>query len=152
MNRLAVATLLAFAAVLSATDSASAQQPYNNLGFMPWGFYQPYGATYRSSIPRPPYFATNPPVYYGSRHARPYGLSPFASPPMARAADNYESRLRLQFEQPRVPTPGPAPRMPSCNPCVSYSKVVLPPATRLGEIRTNPFVSDEEVEPKLAQK
>ena len=110
---------------------------------MPWGFYQPYGANYGSSIRRPPYFATNPPVYYGARHARPYGLSPFASPPLVTSRGDYQSRLREKFVQPSVPTPGPAPRI-LCNPCISHgAKNVKPkPAKeiKLGAIQTNPFV------------
>lgn len=52
------------------------------------GFYSPYGLRYSTSVRTPPHFALNPPVYYGSRYARPYGLSPFAAPPQfgARAA------------------------------------------------------------------
>ncbi|MEE3367825.1 MAG: hypothetical protein VX346_00635 [Planctomycetota bacterium] len=30
-------------------------------------------------LPLPPYFALHPPVYYGIRYRRPYGVSPFAS-------------------------------------------------------------------------
>lgn len=136
MKRFLVTTVLAVAAVVLTSNSASAQNP-NTYGFLPFGFYQPYGARYGTSIRTPPYFATNPPVYYGARHSRPYGISPFASPPMVSAGHDYESRLRIQFQQPHVPTP-----QPLCNPCVSHSKVV--PANsqvaKMGQIRSNPFV------------
>ena len=135
MKRFLVTSLLAVAAVVLTSDSASAQNP-GNYGFIPYGFYQPYGARYGTSIRTPPYFATNPPVYYGARHSRPYGISPFASPPVVSAGQGYESRLRTQFLQPQVPTP-----QPLCNPCVSHSKVV-PAKTRVakvGQIRSNPF-------------
>ncbi len=143
MKRFLIPSLLALVAAVVTSDTASAQYP-SNLGFLPFGFYQPYGARYGNSIRTPPYFATNPPVYYGARHARPYGLSPFASPPMVSPASNYEGRLRSQFEQPMVPTP-----QPLCNPCVSRSRTVTPsgklvasePAPiKLGAVQTNPYV------------
>ncbi len=133
MKRLVVATLFALAAAVITSDTASAQQP-NSFGFLPFGFYQPYGARYGTSIRTPPYFATNPPVYYGARHSRPYGLSPFASPPLVSAGENYDSRLRTQFEQPRVPTPEPM-----CNPCVSVSGSLSKKA-KVGIVQLNPFV------------
>jgi hypothetical protein len=133
MKRLLVASLLALAAAVVTSDTASAQYP-ENLGFLPYGFYQPYGARYGTSIRTPPYFATNPPVYYGARHARPYGVSPFASPPVVSAGAGYESRLRTQFLQPQIPTPEP-----QLNPCVSHS-CSLPAAPRVGKVQLNPFV------------
>lgn len=77
---------------MSMQSEASAQGGIG-FGFQPFGFYQPYGAQYRSSIPNPPYFATNPPVYYGTRHFRPYGVSPFASPPVVSAGNDYRSQV-----------------------------------------------------------
>lgn len=144
MNRLLVAFLLVFAATLVASDSASAQnRPY--YGFMPFGYYQPYGAMYSNSIRTPPYFSTNPPVYYGARHSRPYGISPFASPPLVYADERYKSRLRTQFSQPQVPTPEYVPRQldePSCNPCVSHSTTIESAnASPQGPVRFNPYVS-----------
>lgn len=141
MKRLLVASLLALAAAAMTSDTASAQYP-NSLGFLPYGFYQPYGATYGTSIRTPPYFATNPPVYYGARHSRPYGISPFASPPVVGAGAGYESRLRTQFLQPQIPTPEP-----QYNPCLSHS-CSLPTAPIRGEVRLNPFV---ETSTQLAQ-
>ena len=143
---LAAAMLLAFAVT---SNTASAQFP-GPLGFLPYGFYQPYGATYGSTIRTPPYFATNPPVYYGARHARPYGLSPFASPPLVAASENYKSRFRMQFEQPRVPTPAPL-----CNPYITpmappaSAEEIETPAAELGAVRFNPFVNQTD---RLAKK
>ncbi|MFK8113092.1 MAG: hypothetical protein AB8B91_12870 [Rubripirellula sp.] len=139
MKKLLLASLLMFAAAVLSAETASAQSPAN-AGFLPFGFYQPFGATYSSSIRTPPYFATNPPVYYGARHSRPYGLSPFASPPLLSPGANYQSRLRSQFHQPAVPTP-----QPILNPCVSHSKVISAQPVKLakkGPVRTNPFVGD----------
>ncbi|MEM1068444.1 MAG: hypothetical protein AAGG48_18665 [Planctomycetota bacterium] len=143
---LAAAMLLAAA---TTSNTASAQFP-DNLGFFPYGFYQPYGARYGSSIRTPPYFATNPPVYYGARYARPYGMSPFASPPLVSASEGYRGRLRMQFEQPRVPTPAPL-----CNPYITppmeapQIEEVEAPAPTLGAVRFNPFVEQGD---RIAKK
>lgn len=131
-----------------------AQNP-GQYGFLPFGFYQPYGASYGTSLRTPPYFALNPPVYYGVRHARPYGISPFASPPMVAGGENYRSRLRVQFQQPRVPTPGPTPRGGMrCNPCLEQPGKTVGPelitpeeevqANTVGSIRLNPFAANED--------
>ncbi len=137
--------IAAFVAVAAAVGSADASaQNFGNTGFLPYGFYQPYGAQYGTSIRTPPYFATNPPVYYGTRHARPYGLSPFASPPLVQAGPGYQSRLRDDFLEPIVPTPAPY-QAPSCNPCIHHSRFITKPTeTKLGAIQTNPFVEPVE--------
>lgn len=36
-----------------------------------------------------PYFSLHPPVYYGKRYARPYGVSPFAAWPQLSANKSY---------------------------------------------------------------
>lgn len=138
-----------------APSKALAQQP-GPYGFLPFGFYQPYGASYATSLKTPPYFALNPPVYYGARHARPYGISPFASPPMVAVGENYRTRLRVQFQQPRVPTPEPAPRGGiKCNPCLRQPGNTNVPeplapaedevqANKMGSVRLNPFVVDDD--------
>ncbi|HBV64972.1 MAG TPA: hypothetical protein DEF45_18350 [Rhodopirellula sp.] len=161
MKRLSAPLCLLALAFFSAHSTASAQNPAQ-YGFLPFGFYQPYGANYGTSLKTPPYFALNPPVYYGTRHARPYGLSPFASPPMVTAGENYQSRLRVQFQQPRVPTPGPASRGDiRCNPCLEQrgsimGHDVIAPAidevqtNAVGTIKLNPFVTDDNEE--LASK
>lgn len=136
---------------LFCTTTASAFGPsgfagQGNFGypFVPFGFYQPYGATYGSSLRTPPYFATNPPVYYGARYARPYGLSPFAAPPMMDAPADYRGRLASEFVRPPVNNPY---IIESCaNGCVNTSRtekgsdVVTRPQLKIGEIKTNPFV------------
>ncbi len=141
MKRLLVVAFLALAAIAMTSPQASAQYP-GNLGYLPFGFYQPYGAHYGTSLKTPPYFATNPPVYYGARHARPYGISPFASPPMVQPSEGYRSRLRSQFS---VPPTGLS--EPICNPCVSHSKTVQKSSVTVavkGPIRANPFVDEVE--------
>ncbi len=142
MKRFLVVAFLAVSAISVTSEKASAQYPAN-LGYLPFGFYQPYGAHYGTSLRTPPYFATNPPVYYGARHARPYGISPFASPPMVQPGEGYRSRLRSKFSVPPVGTSDPL-----CNPCISHSKSIGKSSTKvaaIGSIRTNPFV--DQVEP-----
>jgi hypothetical protein len=138
MTRLLVVFVFVFVATAFRPDAASAQNP-GMYGFMPFGFYQPYGARYQTSIRTPPYFSTNPPVYYGARHARPYGLSPFASPPQVSAGKSYNGRLRTQFSQPQVPTP-----QPLGNPCVSQSKTMKSSKSKTGVVRYNPYVKIDD--------
>lgn len=133
----------------------AASQDASQFGFLPFGFYQPYGGTYGTSLKTPPYFALNPPVYYGTRHARPYGLSPFASPPMVTAGENYQSRLRVQFQQPRVATPSPVRSGGTrCNPSLEDPSTIIVPetltpgkatqASAIGSVQLNPFVTDDK--------
>jgi hypothetical protein len=143
MKRILVLSCLALAAALAGSETSQAQGP-GSYSFLPFGFYQPYGAYYGTSIRTPPYFTTNPPVYYGARYARPYGLSPFASPPLLQAGDDYRGRLREQFQQPQIPTPGPSFESPSCNPCVSHSLSTAKPST-MGLVQSNPFVQPVEL-------
>lgn len=170
MKNITLTVGLALLCSVLTVDSARAYQGAgSNLGFVPFGFYQPYGIRYSTSVRTPPYFALNPPVYYGSRYARPYGASPFASPPLVTAPASYQARLATEFAG-----PGPRPIGPTlCNP---YCGGDLPgealdsqqPAeeiqqgemleeetvsnhrqriklTRVGEIRLNPFVAAETV-------
>ncbi|WP_231602664.1 hypothetical protein [Neorhodopirellula pilleata] len=85
-------TLALFALASLAFGSASYAQGPGLYGFQPFGFYQPYGIQYRSSVATPPYFSVNPPVYYGTRHYRPYGISPFAAPPQVTAPAGYHGQ------------------------------------------------------------
>lgn len=140
MKRLLVASVVALAAAVCFSDHASAQHPAG-YPFFPFGFYQPYGAQYGATQPTPPYFALNPPVYYGARYARPYGMSPFASPPLVSQPAGYTGRLRSTFHQPPREVTAP-----SCNPCVSHSQ--RPAKTTLGEIRQNPFVESGQLASK----
>ncbi len=45
-----------------------------------------------SYVPSPPYFALHPPVYYGQRYTRPYGLSPFAAWPQLQPTAGYHGQ------------------------------------------------------------
>lgn len=113
--------------------------------FVPFGFYQPYGAQYGTSISTPPYFALNPPVYYGTRYSRPYGLSPFAAPPMMDAPASYRGQVAPAFVRPPVGNPY---IIESCaTGCASAAtageaKVV---AKQIGKVQINPFSTEAKV-------
>jgi hypothetical protein len=133
---------------------AGAQNPggfagQSNLGypFVPFGFYQPYGAQYGTTISTPPYFALNPPVYYGTRYARPYGLSPFAAPPMMDAPASYRGQIAPAFVRPPVSNPyiescagGCAKSAPADEAKVVVKKVG---PIQIGPVQNNPFVTDQ---------
>ncbi len=82
--------LLLVAGLLS-LPMASAQ------AFDPYGGYfwqQPYGLRTDTFVPTPPYFSVFPPVYYGQRYARPYGISPFPASPHIGVPDSYRAAPR----------------------------------------------------------
>lgn len=158
MKKLILTIGLALAGVTTAGRADAFNGP-GNLGFMPFGFYQPYGVRYSNSVRTPPYFSLNPPVYYGSRYARPYGASPFASPPLVTAPASYQAHPATQFVRP----PASFGRE-MCNPFTeelgvsaksAADEVVLTAGTReisvdksanaIGPVRFNPFVASEEV-------
>lgn len=133
--------LLAIAAVatiaMASPQSASAHNPAGyGLGVF-GGFYQPYGARFNTAGPRPPYFALNPPVYYGARYARPYGMSPFAALPSVNTPADYKSRQRTNFYA--APRTAPV-AAPTCGDCYSDSKAV-----DTGLVRMNPFVAESQL-------
>lgn len=95
----------AFAACLLIPGVASAQWPWygpiaGGYGGYDNGLVYPFFYRVRS-IPTPPYFSLNPPVYYGPRLLyRPYGNSPFP----------YPSWYERQFDnlpQPTIAPPSP---------------------------------------------
>lgn len=131
----------------------------SNLGFpfVPFGFYQPYGATYGTSLRTPPYFALNPPVYYGARYARPYGLSPFAAPPMMDAPADYRGRLASPFVRPPVNNPFIA--EPCATGCAkaetseaATGELVSISGTKQGEVRLNPFAMEPTDAERIATR
>jgi len=149
---------LIIALTLLSVTTAGRADAFNgpgNLGFVPFGFYQPYGIRYGNTVRTPPHFAVNPPVYYGPRYARPYGESPFASPPLLSAPASYQVQPAAQFVQP--------PRTIGheiCNPFVGEMSASDKPAASdvvsttadafvsvqssgeaIGPIRTNPFAT-----------
>lgn len=57
------------------------------------------GARMQTYVPAPPYFALHPPVYYGQRFTRPYGVSPFAAWPQLQATAAYAPQPHVQRAQ-----------------------------------------------------
>jgi hypothetical protein len=131
MKKLSLTLLFVLVAIVAESKSANAQDC--GYPFVPFGFYQPYGAQYSTTIPTPPYFAVNPPVYYGTRYMRPYGISPFAAPPMVTAPSGYQAQPAPQNYS--------APKPLSANPyiCAGDNTKIETKVTQ-GEIRLNPFV------------
>ena len=104
-----------------------------------------HGGITRSIRPTPPYFAMHPPVYYGGRYSRPYGLSPFAAGSMLQPTPTYHGRLASDMTDPAhgVGGGGAAPRI---NPCCGTASTHARSA-RGGQVQYNPFV-----ETRLASK
>lgn len=149
---LAAALLLTSVVATDSQAQGVGPSPFG-FGFQPFGFYQPYGATFGTSLRTPPHFALNPPVYYGARHARPYGLSPFAAPPVAAPGPNYQSRLRTEFIDHIPGQTGSSPPStyapaPGCS-TYTHRGQTFAAAAPMGKIQSNPFVNDDT---KLAQK
>ncbi|EMI57994.1 hypothetical protein [Rhodopirellula sallentina] len=162
LRMLALVAAVCFAGLM---DNRSVHaQCFGPYGFQAYGFYQPYGAQYRSRVGTPPYFALNPPVYYGTRHFRPYGISPFAAPPQVSAPAGYHgqagaSGLRARTYEGPVSNPFIC-RSASFDAPVKKGEVVennwseadtLATANTFkpGQIRSNPFV---EVETHLVSR
>ena len=165
MKRLVVASVMALAASVLVSDTASA---HNAFGYPMggYGFGVNFGGPFAQiggAVRTPPYFAVNPPVYYGTRYARPYGMSPFPALPGLSATESYRVRPAANFYYP--PTPPVAPAAPCCNPYVTSSPCptdqceasekkepvasTSPKPFTLGKVRTNPFVVSTD---RLANK
>jgi hypothetical protein len=80
--------LAAVGLCLLPSGTASAQSPLiYGYGFGAGGGYG-YGGGYRGANSRAiPYFALHPPVYYSHPIPRPYGFSPYATPPFLLPAE-----------------------------------------------------------------
>lgn len=145
MKRLVLIAAVMLAACACGQNSTQAADPAAYSGFpFGFGFYQPYGIRYSTSVRTPPYFAVNPPVYYGQRHYRPYGASPFASLPLVEAGENYRTRPADRFF-------APPPQPPVVNPyCANLKGVDASRTAQVSEVREvkpspiqiNPFVAE----------
>ncbi len=84
-NKILMCAVIAFTSSSAVADG----------GYWGGGYGGVYGYGYaglvgpQAYIPAPPYFAMHPPVYYGARYTRPYGMSPFASAPMLQPNPGY---------------------------------------------------------------
>ncbi len=82
------AILLVACLLISPPQTANAQYWGDGCSYRVPG----YPMVLPSFAPAPPYFALHPPVYYGQRYTRPYGVSPFASGPMLQSNPGYAPR------------------------------------------------------------
>ena len=99
-----------------------------------FGFYQPYGLRTETFSPTPPYFSIHPPVYYGQRYSRPYGISPFpAMPQVGVPADFKAIRRSESVVNPQM--------NPFCTDCGNETVPTVGGSIAGGEVQTNPFVS-----------
>lgn len=142
MKRLVVASLMAVAASFLASDTASAQVG-SAFSYSPCGFGVPFAQFY-GAVQTPPYFATHPPVYYGTRYSRPYGISPYAAPPVVNVPTGYEAGPAARFYYPPAEI-----STATCNPYIigkrsESPKPSTPKLAVVGEIRYNPFVESSD--------
>lgn len=128
------ASMFLLFATLAMPTSANDWPPF---GF--FGNYQPYGLQSRSSVATPPYFSVHPPVYYGSRHTRPYGMSPFAMYPQVAAPNTYQGRLDSDFVTPTRTNPY-CETLPAPSNIMSAGKK----QRTNGLVRNNPFVEKSD--------
>lgn len=86
--------------VLACHTSANAQDGLG-LAYL-FGYGGVGGTRIQSYTPAPPYFALHPPVYYGQRYTRPYGVSPFAAWPQLQPNASYAPQQHVNH----AATPG----------------------------------------------
>ena len=103
--------------VMVSVSFARAQAPSEGYALgVGWSYAGGQTAAVRVSQQRIPYFALNPPVYYGERIARPYGYSPFAVPPALLPAE-FRPIPKADFKEISNPffeeKPSPEPRTES---------------------------------------
>ncbi len=116
IHRFCLSTLFV-ASILFAGAGRSVQAYEPGFSFA-FGYSLGQANQFRNRLPAPPYFSVYPPVYYGERHERPYGESPYASWPLLQASSDYSARPKqapIQFVNPHVP---------SATPCASCGQPV----------------------------
>lgn len=142
-----IAVLLTIICLQGLSVKASAEQVAVP-GVFPFGFYQPYGVSYGNSIRTPPYFATNPPVYYGARYTRPYGLSPFAAPPQLTSPAEYHGKVDTTTTEVQLPESASQKTTVASlrgNQAVNATAADDRWVGGIGPVRSNPFASTSKV-------
>lgn len=142
MNIKRLFALSLFAAFGCVGVSANAQD-WAGLNY--FGNYRPYGVQTRSLSATPPYFALHPPVYYGSRHARPYGVSPFAAYPQVAVPPTYKARIQSSFVKPPQTNPYCPQATCSNENQASEGHTVAKRRRKNGPMRSNPYVVESDV-------
>jgi hypothetical protein len=87
----------------------------------------------------PPYFALHPPVYYGQRYSRPYGVSPFAAWPQLQPNAAYAPQMHVDRSQ-TISNPHAVPVEGVSAPGVVVAEPVQP------LIIENPYYTGEKVQ------
>lgn len=143
MKRIAVAAIALIGMAMTPATEVSADYGFGYFGF-------PLSRT--TSLQNPPYFAMHPPVYYGARHARPYGLSPFASKSLLSAGPDYHSRLMHSGGKVEKANQTDAAAAPSGNPYVNHAGNPYVKSTAsapsVGKIKLNPYYTGTELASK----
>ena len=125
------------------TEQASANHG-NLAGFLPFGYYQPYGASYSSSVRTPPYFATNlacllQPSLFEAVWPEPFCVTNrCCSRPLDMLA-----RPETPSAEIRVPESA-SERVSVASPPTAIGKrgSVVSSESRVGPVRSNPFASE----------
>jgi hypothetical protein len=88
-----------------------------------------YGLRSSTFVPSPPYFSVFPPVYYGQRYSRPYGISPFPADGYVAVPPSYKG------------VPGARTIKPIMNPyCADCTASIQDHSTKLvGRVEVNPY-------------
>lgn len=134
IRRLCLSTLFASILLAGAGQSVQAYEPGFSFAF---GYSLGQANQFRNRLPAPPYFSVHPPVYYGERHERPYGESPYASWPLLQSSSDYSARPK------RSPVQIVNPHAPSATPCASCGQpVAIGQSIEMGKMVTieNPYV------------
>jgi len=100
MSKQFILLVAAFSLITLGANSLQAQAPGAGYGAgLGWGYAGGYFQMLnQASQQRVPYFAINPPVYYGEQVARPYGFSPFATPPALLPAE-FQAVPKADFKE-----------------------------------------------------
>ena len=140
MKRIAIAALALIGMAMIPATEVSADYGFGYSGF-------PLSRT--TSLQNPPYFAMHPPVYYGARHTRPYGLSPFAAQSLLSAGADYHGRLMHSGGKAAKANQTDAASVPSGNPYVNHSGNPYvegsTSAVKVGQIKQNPYYTGMEL-------
>lgn len=132
-SRFAMTLALVCSLVSFSNRETQAYEPAFTFGY---GYAVGQMQQFRNRLPAPPYFAVYPPVYYGERHERPYGESPFASWPLLTASQTFQTKAAnppVTHANPYVP-------------CVEGAPSAEAPTEKTGNRVTviNPFVEQRE--------
>ena len=97
MKKIATVLLPCLLLLLAGQGSVKANDSLAMAYLFGYGGYG--GARMQAYVPAPPYFALHPPVYYGQRFTRPYGVSPFAAWPQLQPNAAYAPQQHVQRAQ-----------------------------------------------------